>query len=63
MNDTGETTDTARTTPVLSYAFMYEDSDIPPGMTLGEFRAQRPAKRRRWPRHMRTVGRNGTRSD
>ena len=63
MNETAETTDTARTIPVGSYDFMYEDVEIPPGMTLGEFRINRPTTRRRWLRHKRAVGRNGTRSD
>jgi hypothetical protein len=37
--------------PVGPYAFMYEASDVPPGMTIDEFRSQRPGSRRRRARH------------
>ena len=33
--------------PVGKYAFMYEASDIRPGMTIGEFRSQRSGNRHR----------------
>ena len=47
MSETAGTSCGTSITPVGSYAFMYETSDIPPGITLGEFRSQRHAKRRR----------------
>jgi hypothetical protein len=37
--------------PVGRYAFMYEASDIRPGLTIDEFRSQRSGSRRRRGRH------------
>jgi hypothetical protein len=45
------TCDASHSTPALepvgNYAFMYEASDIGPGITIGEYRSQRSGNRRR----------------